>query len=187
MSKQGFNEVLVADLADGTQLVGSTSEALLVPDFQFQTRDARIYPGATIRYTAFFDVSEATTTGTLTLRLRWGTSLTGTVLAATGAYAFKNATVTNRAGMIQFLTTIRSLGSSGSAFTMGHMMIGSVDDTSATTLKGNVDMFPFPSTPAAVTIDTTSATPNLGFTGQFSTTVATTQITVHQRIIELLN
>lgn len=188
MSKQGFNELLAVDIADGTQVLNTTTRTIICPDYAFSANDARIYPSATWRVTCYFDVSTVITTpGTITLDLRWG-GQAGTVLATTGAFApDPTAALSNRAGWIEFLTTWRTIGSAGSAFTMGRMGISEVDDASATSIQGNVNMFNFPNSPAVVSSLDTTTSKNLSVCVTFSVATATTQLTNHLRILELLN
>lgn len=191
-TKQGFNEVLAVDLADGTQILNTTTEIIIVPDYTFAANDPHIYPGATFRLTCYYDVSFVITTpGTLTFRLRWG-GVAGTVIAQTGAYApDPTAALANRSGWIETLMTVRTIGAAGSIFAMGRMMMNDVDDASATSLQGNLNMTSFgsagASTPAVVTaLDMTSAKA-LSISAQFSVATATTQLTNHLRTLECLN
>lgn len=189
MSKQGFNEVLAVDLADGAQILNTVTETIICPDYAFAANDPHIYPGATFRTRCYFDVSFVITTpGTLILRARWG-GAGGTVLAASGAYApDPTAALANRSGYVEFETLWRTVGSAGSAYTMGRMHINDFDDASATTLQGNLAMGVIPAnTPAVVgSLDTTTAK-NLSITAQFSVATATTQLTNHLRVLESIN
>jgi len=187
-SKQGFNELIQVDLADGTQVLNTVTRTIIAPDYTFAAGDPRIYPGATWRVTCYFDVSFVITTpGTITLDLRWG-GQAGTVLATTGAYApDPTAAVSNKAGFIKFVTTWRTIGSAGSAFTMGEAQFADVDDASATTLKNNLDMSVFPNSPAVVSSLDTTTSKALSVCVTFSVATATTQLTNHIRLIELLN
>lgn len=187
MSKQGFNELIAVDIADGTQVLNTVTRTIICPDYSFAAYDARIYPGATWRNTCYFDISNPATPGTMTLDLRWG-GQAGTVLATTGAYAPDPTSITsNKAGWIEFITTWRTIGSAGTAFTMGRMGISDVDDASATALKGNLEMFVFPNTPAVQTSLDTTTSKALSVTVTFSSATATVQITNHLRLLELLN
>jgi hypothetical protein len=187
MSKQGFNELIATDIADGTQVLNTVTRTIICPDYTFSASDARIYPGATWRVTCFFDVSNPATPGTMTLDLRWG-GQAGTVLATTGAYAPDPTSIlSNRAGMIQFVTVWRTIGSAGSAFTMGHFQMNDVDDASATALKGNLEMRTFPNTPAVVSSLDTTTSKALSVCVTFSSATATVQLTNHIRLLELLN
>jgi hypothetical protein len=189
VSKNTFNEVLVADLADGTQILNTATETIIFPDYTFAAYDPHIYPGATWRVTCYFDASFVITTpGTLVLALRWG-GVAGTVLAQSGAYApDPTAALANRSGRVEFVTTWRTIGSAGSAYTMGWMHINDYDDASATTLQGNLGMGVIPAnTPAVVSSLDTTTSKALSITAKFSVSTATTQLTGHHRILEMLN
>lgn len=179
---------LIIDIADGVQILNSTAEAIICPDYYFGANDARIYSGASLLVTCYFDASFVITTpGTLTFRLRWG-GVAGTILAASGAYApDPTAALANRSGWVEFdvdWRLVSATASSSKAMTMGRMGIADVDDASATSLQGNLNMFVIPpSAPAEVTgLDTTIAKA-LSVTAQFSVNTATTQLTNHKRRI----
>jgi hypothetical protein len=188
MPQQAYYAPLVVDIADGTQILNTTTETILFPDYQFGANDPLIQPGSYLVVEVDFDVSFVITTpGTLTMRIRWG-GVGGTVLAATGAYApDPTAALANRSGFLRAKITTRSIGAAGSMFCMGQWQMNDFDDASATTLQGNLAMGSFGSaganTPAAVAVDTTTAKA-LSVTAQFSVATATTQITGHERIIE---
>lgn len=191
-TKQGFYEVLAVDLADGTQILNSTTETIICPDYTFGAGDSHIYPGAVFDIECYFDASFVITTpGTLTFRLRWG-GVAGTVLAATGAYApDPTAALANRSGRIHFKLIWRTIGAAGSAFVMGDWGINDFDDATVTTLQGNLAMSYMGSaganTPAVVaSLDTTTAKA-LSVTAQFSVNTATTQLTNHIRTLACLN
>jgi hypothetical protein len=189
MSKQTFPEVLVNDIADGTQILNSSTETIICPDFQFSANDSRIYPGAALSVECYFDCSFVITTpGTLTLRLRWG-GVSGSVLAASGAYApDPTSALTTRSGYVKFDTTWRTTGAAGTAMTMGFMHINDFDDASATTLQGNLNMGVIPSnTPAVVSSLDTTAAKALSVTAQFSVSTTGTQLTNHLRRLTLWN
>jgi hypothetical protein len=191
MPQQSYYAPLVVDIADGTQILNTTTETILFPDYQFAANDPLIRPGTAIRIQCYFDVSFVITTpGTLTMRVRWG-GVGGTALAATGAYApDPTAALANRSGKLEALIVVRSVGTAGSMFAMGTWQMNDFDDASATTLQGNLAMGSFGSaganTPAVVaSLDTTTAKA-LSVTATFSVATATTQITGHNRIIESL-
>lgn len=188
MPTQPYFAPLVVDIADGAQILNTTTETIMFPDYSFGANDPLVHPGACFRTTAYFDSSFVITTpGTLILALRWG-GVGGTVLATSAAFApDPTAALANRAGYVQFLTTFRTVGSAGSAFTMGHMIIGDIDDATVTTIQANVNMFVFPVTPAVVgSLDTTTAK-LLSVTAKHSVATATTQTTGHLRVIESLS
>lgn len=188
MPQQAYYAPLVVDIADGTQILNTTTETILFPDYQFAANDPLIQPGSAINIVCYFDVSFVITTpGTLTMRVRWG-GVGGVVLAATGAYApDPTAALANRSGKLECFIVTRSIGAAGSMFAMGTWQMNDYDDASATTLQGNLAMGSFGSaganTPAVVAVDTTIAKA-LSVTATFSVATATTQITGHNRIIE---
>lgn len=188
MPQQAYYAPLVVDVVDGTQILNTTTETILFPDYQFSASDPLIQVGSYLVVEVDFDVSFVITTpGTLTMRIRWG-GVGGVVLAATGAYApDPTAALANRSGTLRAKIVTRSLGAAGSMFCMGQWQMNDFDDASATTLQGNLNMGSFCSaganTPAAVAVDTTTAKA-LSVTAQFSVATATTQITGHNRIIE---
>src|SRR5215831_19594343 len=91
---------LVVDIADGAQILNTTTETIICPDYAFSTNDSRIYQGASFSVECWFDVSNVVTTpGTLTLRLRWG-GVAGTVLASTGAITLSATARTSYSGSL---------------------------------------------------------------------------------------
>ncbi len=188
MSKQGFNEVLVADIGDGTQILNTTTETIVCPDYQFAANDAHIYPGAVFRTTLYADVGTVVTTpGTLIVKLKWG-GAGGTALCTSGTMAPSTVALGTQSLMVQFVTVVRTIGSAGSMFTMGHLIWNNFDPTSATTIKNELNMLVVPvSAPAVVgSLDTTTAK-LLSVTATFSVATATTQWTNHIRLVECLN
>lgn len=183
-----YTSPLAIDFADGTQILNSTAETIICPDFNFIANDSRIYQGAAFNIKCFGDMSFVITTpGTVTFRVRWG-GVAGTVLAASGAYApDPTAALATRSYMLDIDLVWRSTGAAGSAFCMGNMVIGDVDDASATTLQGNLAMSLLGSaganTPAVVSSLDTTAAKALSVTAQFSVSTATTQLTNHMRRI----
>lgn len=173
-------------IADGTQVIASTSETIMCPDFTFAADYLEV--GDVLKYTLWFDFSTVITTpGTMTFRLRWG-GVGGVSLAASGAYA-PDPTAANTvvSGKVEWVMVCRGTGAVGSAFVMGNADLGDYDDASAATLAANLSMNMIPSTtPAAVAIDTTTAKA-LSPTVQFSVTTATTQLTNHIALLESLN
>jgi hypothetical protein len=191
MPQQSYYAPLVVDIADGTQVLNTTTETILFPDYTFAANDPLIRVGSAIRIQCYFDMSFVITSpGTVTMRVRWGGS-GGTVLAATGAYApDPTAALANRSGKLEALIVVRSIGTAGSMFCMGTWTLNDYDDATVTTLQGNLAMGAFGSaganTPAVVaSLDTTTAKA-LSVTVQHSVATATTQTTGHLRIVESL-
>lgn len=172
---------------DGTQILNSTTETIMIPDFTFAADYFEV--GDAFKYTIMYDHSTVVTTpGTHTYRLRYG-GVAGTSMVASGAFAPDPTSVaTTLSEMIQYWFVCRSVGSSGSFFTMGNYNSGDFDDASATTLKGNLDMQMIPvSAPAAVSSLDTTAAKAISPTYQSSVNTATTQLTTHIALLESLN
>lgn len=181
-SNQSWEELINTNVADGTA-VTAAAETILVPDVTLPAN--YMYQGRTIKYTLFGRISTVITTpGTWTMRLRWG-GVAGVVMAASGAYApDPTAASTTIAWWIEFFTVCRSVGTSGTSFTMGRMSLSDYDDASATSLKGNLDMMQFPDVPAVATIDTTIAK---AISPTVTPSVGTGSITAHISLLEALN
>lgn len=187
MPNQPYTAPIAVDIADGTQILNTVTETIMAPDFAFAANDSRIYPGAAINVRCYFDVSNVVTTpGTLTFRLRWG-GVAGTVLVASAAIALDTVARSNYSGMLDADIIWRTIGSAGSAYAMGMVVVTDIPAISSPP-NGTVPPFMMPATGPAVTssLDTTTAK-NLSVTAQFSVSTATTQLTNHIRILTLRN
>lgn len=186
-SFQGWEEVLSAPTADGAAISATTSETIMVPDFTLPAN--YMVQGRMLKYTLFFDNSTVITTpGTVTLRLRWG-GVAGTTLATSGAYApDPTAASTTVSGYVEWWLIARAAPSAAaSSFTMGRMFLSDIDDASATSIQGNLNMHVIPvSAPAAVNIASNAANA-LTPTAQFSVATAGTQLTNHLALLEAVN
>ena len=189
-SSVGWRDVLTPRRVlanDGTQILNTTTETIMCPDFTFAADYFEI--GDTFKYTLLFDHSTVITTpGTHTFRLRYG-GAAGTSMAASGAFApDPTAASTTLSEMLEFWFVCRAVGTAGSFFTMGRYTPNDFDDASATSLKGNLDMLMIPtSAPAVVgSLDTTAAKA-ISPTYTSSVNTATTQVTNHIAILESLN
>jgi hypothetical protein len=184
-SMQTWEEMLAVSVADGTQVLNSTAEAIMTPDFTLPAN--YLYQGKVLKYTLHFTVSTVITTpGTITFRLRYG-GVAGTTLATSGAYApDPTAALTTRTGTLEWWTVCRGVGTAGATMTIGRLMMSNWDDASVTTLQGNLNMMGIPQTAAAaVNVNTTTAnayTPTV----QFSVATATTQLTTLIALLEAL-
>lgn len=187
-TKQGFYELLGVDLADGTQILNSTTETIVTADYNFSAADSHIYPGASFDIECYFDVSNVVTTpGNLTLRIRWG-GVAGTILATTGAITLSSTARSNYTGTLKAKMTWRTIGSTGSCYCMGIVTLNDVPvaaDSAPQSLytmtSGGANV------PAVVSsLDTTTAKA-LSVTAQFSVSTATTQLTNHLRYLACLN
>lgn len=171
-------------IADGTQVLNTTTEAILVPAFTLPA--GFMVPGSTLRYTVYFSLSTvATTPGTITQRLRYnGTG--GTALATSGAFAGTTTVKTTLSCRTTYLLTCRTIGTAGTVMVVGDTLLPNIDPTSAATIAANLAMFPIPvSAPATVAINTTTAN-TLDPTIQFSVSTATTQATAVLAVLESL-
>jgi len=174
-----YTSPLVVDIADGTQVLNTTSETIICPDFTFSANDNRIYQGAAFNIRCWFDVSNVVTTpGTLTLRVRWG-GVAGTVLASTGAIALDTTAHTSFSGRLDADLVWRSIGSAGSAFCQGAVHLNN-----ASTVKEYMMCSAGSDVPAVVSSLDTTASKALSVTAQFSVSTATTQLTNHIRILK---
>ena len=179
---------LVVDVASGAQILNTTSETIICPDYTFSANDPRIYQGAAFNIRAWFDVSNVVTTpGTLTLRIRWG-GVAGTVLATTGAISLSTTARSNYSGSIDADLVVRSIGSAGSMFCMGRAFLNDVPVAADSLPQGIYTMGSAgANVPAVVgSLDTTTAKA-LAVTAQFSVATATTQLTNHVRILKAIS
>lgn len=157
-SMQSWRETLMATIASDTPVTTPASETVLTPGFVFPQN--YFYPGRVIKVTLWGMQSTAITTpGTFTFKLRAGVGgITGTTLVTSGAYApDPTAASTQVTTYLEFYTVIRATGTAAATLTVGKMWMSDLDDASATSLKGNLDMHTIPvSAPATVNLDTTA-------------------------------
>ncbi len=183
---QTWVETLESTVADGAQISNSSSETIIVPDFNIPA--FYMYPGRTIEVWAFGVMSNVVTTpGTLTMRIRWG-GVAGTVLVASAAQGLDTTARTNSLWAMLAFITCRTTGTSGS-FMSGGIMWGNVLSSTAANLLpallGSAGT-PLASGSAAVTVDTTTAK-LLSVTATFSVATSPTNLTANQRILKALN
>lgn len=179
---------LLVDIADGAQILNTTTETIIAPDFTFAAGDPRLYQGAAFNIRCWFDVSNVVTTpGTLTLRVRWG-GVAGTILATTGAITLSSTARSNYTGSLDADLVWRSIGSAGSAFCMGIVTLNDVPVAADSLPQSLYTMTSAgANVPAVVSsLDTTTAKA-LSVTGQFSVSTATTQLTNHIRILKAIS
>lgn len=173
---------LVVDLADGAQILNSTSETIICPDFQFTANDPRIYPGAQFNIKCYFEVSNVVTTpGTLTMRVRWG-GVAGTLLATTAAVALSATARTSYTGSLDCDLVWRTIGAAGSCFAMGEVHLNDVPTGADSAPQSIYTMTSAgANVPAVVSSLATTSAQALSVTAQFSVSTATTQLTNHLR------
>jgi hypothetical protein len=187
-TKQGFYEILVADLGDGTQILNSSAEAIICPDYVFAGGDPHLYPGASFNIRCYFDVSNVITTpGTLTMRVRWG-GVAGTILCTSAAITLSATARSNYSGTLDVDLVWRTIGSAATCFAMGVVTLNDVPVAADSAPQSLYTMTSAgANVPAVVTaLDTTTAK-NLSVTAQFSVSTATTQLTNHIRRLACLN
>jgi len=180
-----YSSPLVIDIADGAQILNTTTETIICPDYTFAANDNRIYQGAAFNIRAWFDVSNVVTTpGTLTLRVRWG-GVAGTILASTGAVSLSTTARSNYSGSIDADLVVRSIGSAGSMFCMGRAYLNDVPVAADSLPQGIYTMGSAgANVPAVVSSLDTTTSKALSLTAQFSVSTATTQLTCHERILK---
>lgn len=173
-SMQSWRECLYTTIADGTA-VTAAARTILVPDFTLPGN--YLYPGRTLKYTLYGRMSSPITTpGTFVFSLMWG-GAAGVVLAASAALAPDTAAAsTNVAWRAEFLMVCRSVGPTGTAFTMGHLWHNDMQATAAA-----LNMATFPDAPAAVTIDTTTAK---AISPTVTPSLTTGSVTAHIAVLE---
>src|SRR5450755_4335481 len=163
MSNQSWEEVISAMVSDGPTLTAA-AEALLVPDVVIPA--GYMYPGRTLRAHLWGKASSAVTTpGTLQIRVRWG-GLAGVLLLDSGAMTQRALSVaTNESWELDFEIICRSIGTTGTFLSAGHMNRRNQENAAAT--NSTPDMLPV-SANAVVSVDTTisknlsiTATPSL--------------------------
>src|SRR5262249_40873577 len=117
---------LLVDVADGAQILNTTTETIMAPDYTFAAGDPRIYQGASFSIECWFDVSNVVTTpGNLIFQVRWG-GAAGTTLCKTDAITLSSTARSNYSGSLHATVVWRSIGSAGSAFAMGLVTLNDV-------------------------------------------------------------
>jgi hypothetical protein len=179
-----YTSPLVVDIADGAQILNTTTETIICPDFTFSANDNRVYPGAAFNIRCWFDVSNVVTTpGTVRFRIRWG-GVAGTVLADSGAISMDTTARANFSGSLMADLIWRTIGSAGSAFCMGLVTLNNVPVGAAADPQGLYHMGSAgENVPAVVSSLDTTTSKALSVTAQFSVSTATTQLTNHIRLL----
>lgn len=183
-----YTTPLVVDVADGAQILNTTTETIMAPNYSFGAGSPLIYQGAGFEVECWFDISNVVTTpGTVTFRVRWG-GVAGTVLANSGAISMDTTARANFSGHLRAVVLWRSIGSAGSAFCQGLVLLNNVPVGAAADPQGIYFMGSAgENVPAVVaSLDTTTAK-DLSVTAQFSVATATTQLTNHIRILRAIS
>lgn len=184
MSLQTFSETLVSITAPATAVNTTASEALLVPSYSLPAN--YLYQGRTLRATLMGQISNVVTAQpTITFRVRIGTTtLTGTVMAASGALQANTTANTNLTWRMEWTLVCNSSGTSGTVMVNGQVTLPNLVSGTTVGLVGYPNMLPV-SAPAAATVDTT-ATKLLETTVQWSASNAANSIQATQYILESL-
>lgn len=162
-------------VASGTALASSTTLTDISQSPPVVLPANMLVPGSVLRFTAFGRFS-TTGTPTLLLGVYYG-GVAGVALAASTAITTGSG-VANVPFRIELQTTIRAIGSAGSAFSQGFLDLG--------TSVSAVSHVPLPQTAnAAVTIDTTTAKA-LTVGAQWGTSSASNTITLDHFYAESL-
>lgn len=177
-----YTSPLLTDVADGAQILNSTVETIMFPDFTFLANDPRLFQGAYFTVLAYFDISNVVTTpGNVTFRARWGGG-GGTILAASAAIALSATARTSFSGKLEIEFGVRGIGAAGSIFAQGEVHLNDVPVAADSAPQSIYSMGSAgANVPAVVgSLDMTTAKA-LSITAQFSVNTATTQLTNHLR------
>lgn len=188
-----YTSPLVVDVADGAQVLNTTTQSFVSPAYAFGANDPRIFQGAAFELQNWFDVSNVVTTpGNVRFRIKrlaaGGAATTGTVLADSGTINMDTTARSNFSGCLRAALVVRSIGSAGSMFCQGQVFLGNVPVGAAADPQGIYFMGSAgENVPAVVgSLDTTTAW-DLGVTVEFSVSTATTQLTNHIRILKAVS
>jgi hypothetical protein len=172
-----FGENLISMISDATQISNTVTETILVPDYVIPANYLG-YPGATLRGRIRGVCSNVVTTpGTLTYRVRIGTTtLSATAVIASRAIGLDTTAQTNAPFQFDFEIVTRLTGASGTA-----LMSGSVQQFNVLA-SAAANLLP---TNTAQTVNTTVAN-FLSVSAQFSVATNPTNITAQMYILESL-
>lgn len=188
-----YTSPLVVDVADGAQILNTTTQSFVTTPFSFGANDARVYQGAGFEIECWFDISNVVTTpGTVTFRVKHlaagGAATTGTILSRTDAIAMDTTARANYSGHLRAIVVVRSIGSAGSMFSQGMVWLNNVPVGAAADPQGGYTMGSAgENVPAVVGSLSTAAAWDLGVTAEFSVSTATTQLTNHIRIFRAIS
>lgn len=192
MSRQSWSEAVSFVTSAGTAIAASTTETILFPNVTIPAN--YMADGRVLRLRAY-GAYGTTSTPALTFAIRWG-GVSGTVLAKSGAMVLTSA-VGGGASMtatwsLDAVIQVRANGSSGSALTMGEVILY----TSTLGTAGTVTNYGMPqmlasgstggTTPVAVTADFTADTA-LSLTALWGTNNAANSIQGLAYVIESMN
>lgn len=181
MPGQSWTEAVQSTIADGTQIVSSTAEALVFPVYPQPAsayKQEKVFEGV---YSGRIS-NVVTTPGNLTLRLRFG-GLAGTIVCQSATAAIHTTAHTNEVFIVRFYLVVRNGGVSGSVFCTGVAHMPNMSTSGyGELLMGSAGL----ATPAAVSYDL-SVDFTIAFTAQFSVSNASNNITGHTAYWKSLN
>lgn len=184
MTVQTFRETLVSEITDGTQISNTTTETIIYPDYPFAA--GYFYPGRTIYGIVKGVCSNVVTTpGTLTYRLRLGTTtLSTTAVVASNALGLDTTARTNWPWELRFTIVCRTAAiPAGTGGTM--LMTGQIEQSNvlSSTAANLIPQFLPSSAPATTTINTRVAN-LLSVSAQFSVATSPTNLTGNFYLLE---
>lgn len=178
----GFRERILCIGENGTALVSSAAEASLLPDGRKVTLPSYFFDrvGKALLLRAAGRIStKATTPGTLTLALKFGSI----VVATSGAMALNTTAQTNTPWALEMECVLRSIGSGTAAalFSQGMFRSHAVIGSSAIGSGGaGCQMLPYNAAPAVGNGFDATAAQTIDFTGTWQTSDANNSIQLHQ-------
>jgi hypothetical protein len=122
-SRQYFRELTEPVMVASQTAITGTSEAALWPTV-FSTFAANsLRPGQMLQVTAFGIITTPSATpGTMTVTPRFGTTVSGTSLGGAGPSGTLNTSLTNTPWYLDFLMTVRSVGTSATVVGVGRIV-----------------------------------------------------------------
>jgi len=184
----GYEECLSSAIVDGSAIASSSTEAFLFPANLLPANYLQPggLPGRTLVVRARGRVTTLTTAATMTFK--FGTATTNaiptTTWAVSGGITQDTTVQTNTMWRVDVSATVRSVGSSGTVFSMGDATMSSSALTIAVQ-QANFMGSAGSATPAAVTVDLTIPE-YLSLTGKWSVSTAYS-IQGHRYTLEALN
>jgi hypothetical protein len=189
MSRQTWQETLIASSTDGPALTNSTTQASIIPtDCKLVLPANYFQVGTAIKVTAQGRISNVVTTpGTLLFQVLFGA--TAVFNNAAAAMNLNVVAKTNVTWWLEILMTCRSVGS-GSLATMmgiGQWTSESVVGAPAASAGGSGSLFIPPSAPAVGSGFDSTVAQTLDLQAKFSVSTATTSLQTHEYKVESLN
>lgn len=181
MSLQTWQETLIVAQSDGTALGNSTTETSIIPAAAKLTLPANYYNtiGQVLRCKAWGRISNIVTTpGTLTFRLKFGST---TIVTAT-AISLNTTAKTNVTFLLEISAILRAIGTSANFMNAGIFTSESV----LSSPTGTAGSFMLPASAPAVgsNFDSTASSGLIDLTAQWSVANAGNTLQVHMYTLE---